>query len=64
MIDEVETKQEQFEDFNLWVCPKCGRTVKHDIPSTFMPNTSCWHGEEFSIPHQMELVWTKKGKVK
>ena len=31
------------EDFVIYMCPECGKTIKHTYPSTYEPSRLCFH---------------------
>ena len=44
------------EDFVVYLCPDCGRTIRWRNPSVSIPNTIC----QCNYPHhvtQMVMVW-------
>lgn len=45
------------EDFILYVCPFCGRTIKWPAVSTSSPNTTCGHN---GFVYQMKLIYSSK----
>lgn len=52
-------------DFVIYVCPYCGRTLKHENPSIYTPDTRCFHvvdGKE--VIYMMTFVYpTQEGAI-